>query len=203
MTFNGLGMNLGALSRLSDAETRSISAENPNGEKGKGAMAPADPKGAARELGQGWKCRPCIRVEPGNTAMLADICDSGAIQSIWLTGAMSRDLILRMYWDGQEQPSVEAPACDFFALPWQTYAQINSLPVAVNPRCGMNCFWVMPFRSRCRITIENVHPEKSAVVFYLLSDQLHSHRCLCRLCMFSCAVSQSQPDSLRKTLYDS
>jgi hypothetical protein len=39
ITFNGLGMNLGNLTRLSNAESRSISAENFNGEKGKGGMA--------------------------------------------------------------------------------------------------------------------------------------------------------------------
>ena len=71
-------MNLGNLSRISDAETRSISAENFNGEKGKGGMATegtgAD---AARELGLGWKVSPCIHI-PGNTTVtLADIDGPG------------------------------------------------------------------------------------------------------------------------------
>ena len=48
--FNGLGMHLGNLARLSDAETRSISAENPTGDKGKGAMAEADPNGPGMVL---------------------------------------------------------------------------------------------------------------------------------------------------------
>ena len=69
-TFSGLDLNMGNLFRLSNAQTRSISAENPTGEKGKGAMDDADPNGPARELGQGWKCTPCRYVEPGTVMTL-------------------------------------------------------------------------------------------------------------------------------------
>ena len=99
--FSGLGMSLGNLSRLSNAETRSISAENPTGEKGKGAMAEANPHGAARDLGKGWKCRPCISIEPGETATLAQIEGPGALQSMWIAGFVGRDFILRIYWEGR------------------------------------------------------------------------------------------------------
>ena len=62
--FNGLGMNLGNLSRLSRAKTRSISAENFNGEKGKGGMATdGTGAGAARDLGRTWKISPCVRIK--------------------------------------------------------------------------------------------------------------------------------------------
>ena len=121
--FNGLGMSLGMLSRLSNARTRSISAENPTGEKGRGAMAEPDPKGADRELGRGWKCRPCIVIRPGETAVLADIDGPGAIQSMWIAGYVGRDFILRFYWDDQDQPSVECPLADFFASPWMIPAR--------------------------------------------------------------------------------
>ena len=63
--FNGLGLHLGNLSRVSSAKTRSISAENPTGEKGRGAQAEADPNGPARELGRGWKCSPSLPIEAG------------------------------------------------------------------------------------------------------------------------------------------
>ena len=108
--FNGLGMNLGNLSRLSSARSRSISAENFAGEKGKGGMA-TEGTGAdcARDLGLGWKVSPSVRIPAATTFDLADIQESGAIQSIWITGHLSRDLILRIYWDDQEQPSVECP----------------------------------------------------------------------------------------------
>lgn len=95
--FNGLGMNLGNLSRLSNAETRSISAENFTGEKGKGGMA-TEGTGAncARDLGQGWKVSPSISIASGETVDLADIAGSGAIQSMWMAGNICRDLIIRI-----------------------------------------------------------------------------------------------------------
>ncbi len=165
-SFNGLGLGLGNLSKLSKAITRSISAENPTGEKGKGAMA-TEGTGAycARDLGQGWKVSPSVKIEAGQTYTIADIEGPGAIQHLWLSGdvarkgPLSRFYILRIYWDEQEQPSVECPICDFFATGWGQFHQINSLPVAVNPNRGYNCFWQMPFRKHCRITIENRHHE--------------------------------------------
>ncbi len=172
--FNGLGMNLGMLSRLSKARTRSISAENPTGEKGKGGMAEADPNGAARELGRGWKCRPCAPIAPLEVLTIAEIDGPGAIQSLWFTGTNSRDFIIRIYWDGQEWPSVEAPVPDFFASPWLQleYAPVNSLPVAVNPVRGLNCFWEMPFRKHCRITLENRNPVKAGGCFHQVNYTL-------------------------------
>jgi len=180
--FNGLGLNLGNLSRLSDAQTRSISAENFTGEKGKGAMATEGTGAAcARDLGKGWKVSPSINIEPGETAVLADIESSGAIQSMWLSGYTGRDFILRIYWDNQELPSVETPLPDFFALPWgATYKEsgkdtsvlVNSQPVVVAPKSGLNCFWEMPFRKKCRITLQNIHPEKTQVCYYQINYAL-------------------------------
>src|SRR3954451_10619799 len=160
--FNGLGVNLSNLHRLSDAKTRSISPENFTGGKGKGGMA-TEGTGAihARGLGRGWKISPSIRLEPGEVRVLAEIEGSGAIQQIWVTPANVRwrDLILRIYWDGQEHPSVEAPLGDFFACGWNQYAQVSSLAVCVNPGRGFNCYWEMPFRRRARITLTNLSDE--------------------------------------------
>ena len=114
----------------------------------------------------GWKCRPYVIVGPGETATLADIIGSGALQSMWIGGTiMDRDFILRIYWDDQQQPSVECPLTDFFAVPFSYQDPdrptagpspvINSLPVVVNPNRALNCFWEMPFRKRAKITIEN------------------------------------------------
>ena len=183
MAFDGLGLHLGNLSRLSHAQTRSISAENPTGERAKGGMAPADPNGPARELGQGWKCAPYVPVPPGTTRVLADIDGPGAIQSMWFGGTIiNRESILRFYWDGQDRPSIECPVPDFFASPWAfqdrraptrgPFAPVNSLPVAVNPVRGMNCFWEMPFRTHCRVTLENLHPTESAACFYQINYTL-------------------------------
>ena len=166
------------------AKTRSISAENPTGEKGKGGMAEPEPSGPARELGRGWKCRPFVRVQPGETSTLAYIEGPGAIQSMWITGSVvSRDFILRFHWDGQAQPSVECPLPDFFATPWAMQDQqhltrgpftpVNSLPVSVNPTRGHNCFWEMPFKKRCHITLENRHPMYSVKPYILCSPTAH------------------------------
>ena len=103
--FNGLGMNLGNLSRLSNAQTRSISPENFTGEKGKGGMA-TEGTGAdcARDLGQGWKISPSVVIRAGETFELANIEGQGAIQQIWMTPTGNwRFSILRIYWDDQEQ----------------------------------------------------------------------------------------------------
>lgn len=101
--FDGLGMSLGNLPRLSAAETRSISPENLTGERGKGGMATEGTgAGCARELGRGWKISPSMKIAPGATQVLADIEGPGAIQHVWLTPTGHwRFAILRIYWDGQ------------------------------------------------------------------------------------------------------
>jgi hypothetical protein len=181
MTFDGLDLHLGNLARLSAAETRSISAENPTGGKGAGAQAEPEPRGPARELGKGWKCRPFITIAPGETATLADIAGPGAIQSMWIGGYIGRDFALRIYWEHQDTPSVEVPLPDFFALPWVEPGQsgsagplvrVNSLPVSVNPNRALNCFWQMPFRHRCRVTMENLHPAEQKVCYYQINYTL-------------------------------
>lgn len=158
MAFNGLGLHLGNLSLLSQAQTRSISPENFTGEKGKAGMA-TEGTGAhcARDLGQGWKISPSIRIAAGEVRELANIEGPGAIQQIWMTPTGHwRHSILRIYWDDQETPSVECPVGDFFACGWNKYAQVSSLAVCVNPGSAFNCYWEMPFRKRCRVTMENI-----------------------------------------------
>ena len=173
--FSGLHLNLGSLSRLSHAVTRSISAENFTGEKGKGGMATEGTGAvAARELGQGWKVSPSIRV-PGNTTVaLADIQGPGAIQHIWLTAHPTawRRIVLRMYWDGEDTPSVETPLGDFFCMGWCERANLTSLVVAVNPAGGFNCYWEMPFRRSARITIENMTADEIPGLYYQIDYTL-------------------------------
>lgn len=157
-TFNGLDMGLGNLMRLSNAKTRSISAENFTGEKGKAGMA-TEGTGAqcARDLGQGWKISPSVEIKAGTQFTLAEIRGPGAIQHIWITCAPTswRHMILRMYWDGEEQPSVEVPLGDFFCNGWCERSNVNSLPIAVNPAGGMNSYWVLPFHQSAKMTVEN------------------------------------------------
>ena len=74
-----LNLGLGSLPLLSEAETRSISAENPTGEKGGGARARPDKESPASKLGPGWKVRPYITLEPGVVTTLADVSGPGII----------------------------------------------------------------------------------------------------------------------------
>ncbi|MBN2308295.1 MAG: DUF2961 domain-containing protein [Candidatus Hydrogenedentes bacterium] len=167
--FNGLNLNLGNLSRLSDAKTRSISAENFTGEKGKGGMATKGTNAhCARDLGRGWKISPSVRIEPGQTFEVADIAGPGAIQQIWMTPTGNwRFSILRIYWDGEQEPSVEVPLGDFFCMGWGQYAHVNSLPVCVNPGSAFNCYWEMPFGKSCTITVENIAEEQMTLYYQI------------------------------------
>ncbi len=173
MAFDGLGMNMGNLCRLSAAKTRSISPENFTGEKGAAGMATEGTgAGCARDLGQGWKISPSIVIAPGETVTLADIEGPGALQQIWMTaGGNWRFCILRIYWDDQEHPSVECPLGDFFAMGWGKFAQLSSLPVCVNPGSAFNCYWEMPFGKRCRVTVTNIAEEKM-VLYYQINYTL-------------------------------
>ena len=173
--YNGLGLGLGNLARVSNAETRSISAENFTGEKGKAGMA-LEGTGAAcaRELGQGWKLSPSINIKGFQKITLADIQGPGAIQQIWCTVAPKfwRALVIRMYWDHEETPSVEVPLGDFFCMGWCERANITSLPIAVNPAGGFNSYWEMPFHSHAKITIESLIPDDINGFYYQINYTL-------------------------------
>lgn len=173
--FYGLGMNIGNLWRLSNAETRSICPENLTGEKGKGGMAKEGTASkSAGNLGQGWKINPFINIKAGETAVLADITGPGAIQHIWMTPVGHlRFSILRIYWDDSSTPSVECPVGDFFANGWNQFAQVSSLAVCTNPRNGFNCYWEMPFKKKCKITMTNISEQDTILYFqidYILTN---------------------------------
>lgn len=174
-TFDGLSVNMDNLHLLSDAETRSISPENFTGEKGKGGMATLDEGSAAhaaRDLGEGWKVNPFVVIEPGETFTMAVINGPGAIQHIWMTPTGNRRFnIFRIYWDDEESPSVEVPVGDFFANGWGGFAHVNSLAVTVNPGSAYNCYWTMPFRKKCKVTMTNID-EKPMRLYYQIDYTL-------------------------------
>ncbi|MBS1526629.1 MAG: DUF2961 domain-containing protein [Bacteroidetes bacterium] len=165
--FDGLNMNMGNIYRLSDAKTRSISPENFNGEKGKGGIATTGTgAGPSRDLGQKWKVSPSVVIKKHTTFTIAEIDGPGAIQHIWMTPTGNwRYSIIRFYWDDETEPSVEVPVGDFFCMGWGKYAPVTSLAVVVNPGSGLNCYWPMPFRKKCRITMENID-NKDMVLYY-------------------------------------
>ncbi len=184
--FNGLF----GITHLSNAQTRSITAENVYGEKGRGGMAKVSatpqpevmkigqkwdgPNSHARDLGQTWKVRPCITLPKGSTTTLMNVEGPGTIQHIWITVTQKRhrDLILRMYWDGEDTPSVEVPVGDFFCNAWKRVTNIVALPINVNPTGGLNCYFPMPFRKQARITVENRAPEDQEGFFYTINYAL-------------------------------
>jgi len=113
----GWEIGMGTLPLLTGARTRSISAENPTGEQGQGGMAipdPSEPKPAASaraadNLGRGWKVRPFLRVNAGETMTLMDADGPGVIQHIWMVEGLKRAHVLRFYWD-QVEPHASFPA---------------------------------------------------------------------------------------------
>ncbi|MGC4037265.1 MAG: DUF2961 domain-containing protein [Chitinophagaceae bacterium] len=165
--FNGIDANMSNIFRLSDAKSRSISPENFNGEKGKGGMATTGTgSGASRDLGQGWKVSPSVVIKAKTTYTVAEIDGQGSIQHIWMTPTGNwRYSIIRFYWDDEKTPSVEVPVGDFFCMGWKKYAPLQSLAVAVNPGSAFNCYWPMPFRKKCKITMENIDTE-DMVLYY-------------------------------------
>lgn len=158
-----------------DVKTRSICPENFTGEKGMGGQA-EEGTGAvcARDLGRGFKISPSVKLEPGQSFVLADIEGPGIIKHIWVTSSAvkNRTLIYRVYWEHREQPSIEAPLGDFFAsADEQQYEQLTSLAVCVNPRRALNCYWEMPFYKHCKMTLENIDDEE-VIVYYQIDYQL-------------------------------
>jgi hypothetical protein len=168
-SFNGLNQNLGTLYLTSPAQSRSLSPENFTGEKGKAGMAKEGTgKGAARDLGQGWKVSPSVVIKAKRTFTLGEIKGPGCIQQIWMTPTGNfRRSILRFYWDGERDPSVECPVGDFFACGWGKYCQISSLPVCVNPGSAFNCYWPMPFHRSAKITLENTDNQDMVLYFQI------------------------------------
>jgi hypothetical protein len=173
--FNGIETNLGNIFRLSDAKTRSISPENYNGGKGDGGKATTGTgAGPARDLGTGWKLSPSVIIKAKTTFTVAEIDGAGSIQHIWMTPAGNwRFSILRFYWDDETTPSVEVPVGDFFGMGWGQYSPLQSLAVCVNPGSAFNCYWPMPFRKKCKITMENIDSKDMTLYYqvdYILTE---------------------------------
>lgn len=157
------------LARILDSDSRSITAENPTGERGAGGRATLGTGAiAARNLGVGWKVSPSCMVAAGEERELARIEGPGVIQHLWLTTDVKawRSLVLRMHWDDEgDFPGVATPLGDFFCQGWAAYAPLTSELVVVAPFGGLNCYLPMPFRKKARVTIENLS-EQDHVLYY-------------------------------------
>lgn len=111
--------------------------------------------------------------EPGDVKALLETDRPGCVKHIWMTVGNGgehhlRRLVLRMYWDGEETPSVEVPLGDFFGIGHGVFKNFVSAPLQMSPQDGraMNCWWPMPFDS-ARITLESECTEKANVYFYV------------------------------------
>jgi len=100
------------------------------------------------------------QIAPHETLVLMDEAGPGMVTHIWTTMWTNsptplKALVLRMYWDNESTPSVEAPLGDFFGLGLGDYFVYQSVPLDVAPNRALNCFFPMPFQKRARITLSN------------------------------------------------
>jgi hypothetical protein len=121
-----------------------------------------------------------IAIPKGEVVDLATIEGSGIITHIWCTLSAPdplarRNLVLRMYWDGQSHPSVESPLGDFFGQGWGMKYSFSALPLAAAPRDAnaLVCYFPMPFADGARITLENQGPEDVTNFYYYVDYESH------------------------------
>jgi hypothetical protein len=112
-----------------------------------------------------------VRVEPGATATLIDITGAGVVTHVWFTIASPdphhlKNLVLRAWWDGETEPSVETPIGDFFGLGLGEYYTYQSELLAVAPMKALNSYFEMPFASAAKITVTNEGPERTDALYF-------------------------------------
>ena len=122
----------------------------------------------------------CIDIPKGETATLAEIPGAGIVKHIWITMSsqdeiLRRNLVIRMYWDGQSHPSVECPIGEFFGQGWGKKYNFVSLPLAAAPKEGnaLVCYFPMPFGAGARITVENQGPHNVDAFYYYVDFEEH------------------------------
>ncbi|HVL39655.1 MAG TPA: glycoside hydrolase family 172 protein [Fimbriimonadaceae bacterium] len=121
------------------------------------------------------------KIGPGETITLAEMEGAGIVKHIWITISSKDDLarknlVLRMYWDGQEHPSVESPIGDFFGQGWGESYRFASLPLAAAPRKGnaLVCYFPMPYGRGARITVENQGEVECGAFYYYVDYEEHA-----------------------------
>ena len=122
----------------------------------------------------------CLQIPAGQTVELARLSGAGIIKHIWITVASSdpmirRNALLRCYWDGEKEPSVECPLGDFFGQGWGEKYNFISLPLASAPAGGnaLNCYFPMPFGRGAVITLENQSDQPIDAFYYYLDYEKH------------------------------
>ena len=154
--------------KIQKRTTFGFSAENPTGTRNGGT------RGKDCE-----KLRPRITIPAGETATLCDIDGEGMITHMWFTGYIGHGFIIRIYWENNDFPSVEAPISAFFGCGYDEnfsdidgkYPVLNSSMILVAPGRGYNSYFEMPFKKHCRITVEN-REATDKHLFYMISGWL-------------------------------
>ncbi|UCE42527.1 MAG: DUF2961 domain-containing protein [Candidatus Aminicenantes bacterium] len=114
-----------------------------------------------------------LNILPGETVTLAEINGPGAIHHIWVTIAAEsfygRKIIVKMYWDGEDSPSVESPIGDFFGVGHGLNRNLSSLPISCSSEGrARNCYWYMPFSHSARITATNEGTQPVGAFYYYI-----------------------------------
>lgn len=161
------GRSMRATSTMRVGEVRRVGEEKLNPK--------AEPRGDLDEQSN-WDN---FRVAPGQTHVVLDEQGPGIITHIWITflgpepqdwakngSANHQEMLLRMYWDGNPRPAVEAPLGDFFANCFGQRREVISLPVVVEDADAYNCFWQMPFRKSARIEVTNQSDKPISLLYY-------------------------------------
>jgi len=119
-------------------------------------------------------------IPPQAAVTIAEIKGAGIIKHIWVTiscadAMIRRNAIIRMYWDGEQQPSVESPIGDFFGQGWGESYRLISLPLVAAPVKGnaMNCYFPMPFATGAKITVENQSDKKIDAFYFYVDYEEH------------------------------
>jgi hypothetical protein len=114
-----------------------------------------------------------LHIRPGESATIAEIGGAGCINHIWCTlecddAAFLRKVVLRAFWDGEDEPSIEVPIGDFFGLGHARTHNFWSLPLQMSPEDGraFNCFFPMPFALGARITASNECSDHEVILYY-------------------------------------
>lgn len=138
-------------------------------------------------------------VAPGATETVLDVDGPGTIAHIWFTIADNepynlKRIVLRMYWDGEENPSVETPIGDFFGLGLGEYHTWQSEMLSVGNDKSLNCFFPMPFAHHARITVTNEGQQPILALYYNIDYRTYSHPLPPGTLYFHAEYRQAQPN---------
>ena len=117
-------------------------------------------------------------IVPGETVTLAEMDGPGEITHMWFTVYSKepnwpRKLMFKMFWDGEDSPSVEAPIGDFFGLGHGMLYHYVSAPFVIASQYGLNCYWPMPFAKSARIEISNEGEQPIGMFYYIIDYRVY------------------------------